>query len=149
VAPLTAENFRLLCTGEKGFGIEGSSFHRIIPGFMAQAGDITKGDGTGGKSAITADGTAFDDEPFVLRHINAGVVAMANSGPNTNTSQFYITTADRGARHLDGRHVVFGFVEEGMDSLAYLDAMGSSVGDPLLPITVTGCGQLRASAGAS
>merc|ERR1712183_1214410 len=117
---------------------KGSTFYRIIPNFMIQGGDFTNGDGTGGESIY---GESFADENFKLKHTGAGVLSMANAGPNTNGSQFFLTTVK--TSWLDGRHVVFGKVIEGMDVVTAVEAVGTSSGKPSKPVTIADSGVLE------
>ncbi|KAE9551914.1 hypothetical protein FO519_004873 [Halicephalobus sp. NKZ332] len=144
VVPKTVENFRALCTGERGVGklgkplhFKGCKFHRIIPEFMLQGGDFTAGNGTGGESIY---GEKFEDENFELKHTEPGVLSMANAGPNTNGSQFFICTEI--TDWLDGKHVVFGKVIDGLDIVKAVEAKGSPSGKPSCEVVISDCGQL-------
>merc|ERR1712110_714146 len=142
--PKTTKNFATLCDGSAGVGnagkplhFQGSSFHRIIPGFMAQGGDFTAGNGTGGESIY---GNKFADENFTLKHTKPYLLSMANAGPNTNGSQFFITFKE--TPWLDGKHVVFGSVTEGMDVVKKIEGVGSQSGKTSKPVVIADCGQL-------
>ena len=142
--PKTAENFRALCTGEKGVGksgkplhFKGSKFHRVISEFMAQGGDFTAGNGTGGESIY---GMKFPDENFTAKHTGRGDLSMANAGPNTNGSQFFLTFI--ACNWLDGKHTVFGKVVDGLNVLDALESVGSQSGATKVPCCIADCGQL-------
>ncbi|MYS23072.1 Peptidyl-prolyl cis-trans isomerase (rotamase)-cyclophilin family [Streptomyces sp. DvalAA-14] len=139
VVPKTAQNFRELATGQHGFGYAGSAFHRVIPDFMLQGGDFTSGDGRGGKSIY---GPKFADENFKLKHDRPFLLSMANSGPNSNGSQFFVTTVV--TNWLDGKHVVFGEVVEGSELVKQIEGKGTRSGNPTAKVVITESGTVAA-----
>lgn len=134
ITPKTCENFRQLCISGKYKGVP---FHRIIKGFMLQGGDITNGDGTGGYSIY---GDKFEDENFQLRHDQPGLLSMANSGSNTNGSQFFIIVAPQ--PHLDGKHVVFGRVVQGYELVERMENIPTKDEQPIYPCEIINCGRI-------